>query len=139
MTKTEFQVTGMTCAHCEHPVSQEVGQLPACRTSRSDRAGRWIDMELIGWLVVVPLGYLAFLTGLVTPRHLVGTRPALLGAARPRPRPDLPRLGVLLLNLPSVTAAATVARDADDVAVLQVAGTSPALGLLVLVVVAVLN
>lgn len=25
-TTTEFQVTGMTCAHCEHAVSQEVGQ-----------------------------------------------------------------------------------------------------------------
>ena len=28
MTTTEFQVTGMTCAHCEHAVSSEVGQLP---------------------------------------------------------------------------------------------------------------
>ena len=28
MTTTEFQVTGMTCSHCEHAVSGEVGQLP---------------------------------------------------------------------------------------------------------------
>ena len=27
MTTTEYQVTGMTCAHCEHAVSQEVGQI----------------------------------------------------------------------------------------------------------------
>lgn len=28
MTTTEFQVTGMTCAHCEQAVATEVGQLP---------------------------------------------------------------------------------------------------------------
>ncbi|MDN5762378.1 MAG: heavy-metal-associated domain-containing protein [Microlunatus sp.] len=28
MTTTEFQVAGMTCSHCEHAVSEEVGQLP---------------------------------------------------------------------------------------------------------------
>ena len=27
MTTTEFQVTGMTCAHCEHAVSSEVSQI----------------------------------------------------------------------------------------------------------------
>jgi copper chaperone len=26
-TTIEFQVTGMTCAHCEHAVSTEVGQI----------------------------------------------------------------------------------------------------------------
>ena len=28
MTTTEFRVAGMTCSHCEHAVSEEVGQLP---------------------------------------------------------------------------------------------------------------
>lgn len=28
MTTTEFQVTGMTCGHCEQAVSREVGQVP---------------------------------------------------------------------------------------------------------------
>lgn len=28
MTTTEFQVIGMTCGHCEHAVSTEVGQIP---------------------------------------------------------------------------------------------------------------
>ena len=27
MTSTAFQVTGMTCSHCEHAVSTEVGQI----------------------------------------------------------------------------------------------------------------
>ena len=27
MTTTEFQVTGITCSHCEHAVSTEVGQI----------------------------------------------------------------------------------------------------------------
>ena len=27
MTTTEFQVTGMTCSHCEHAVSGEVSQI----------------------------------------------------------------------------------------------------------------
>lgn len=29
MTTTEYQVTGMTCSHCEHAVSEEVGQIPS--------------------------------------------------------------------------------------------------------------
>ena len=31
MSITEFHVTGMTCSHCEHAVSSEVGQLPGVR------------------------------------------------------------------------------------------------------------
>ena len=27
MTTTEYQVTGMTCSHCEHAVSSEVSQI----------------------------------------------------------------------------------------------------------------
>lgn len=29
MTTTEFRVTGMTCSHCEHAMSEEVGQIPS--------------------------------------------------------------------------------------------------------------
>lgn len=32
MTTTEFQVSGMTCSHCEHAVSEEVRQLPGVQT-----------------------------------------------------------------------------------------------------------
>jgi copper chaperone CopZ len=28
MTKTEFQVTGMTCGHCEMSVREEVSEIP---------------------------------------------------------------------------------------------------------------
>ena len=28
MTSVEFQVTGMSCSHCEHAVSSEVGHVP---------------------------------------------------------------------------------------------------------------
>jgi len=28
MTSTELQVTGMTCSHCEHAVTDEVSRLP---------------------------------------------------------------------------------------------------------------
>ena len=50
-------------------------------------------------------------------------------------------LVVLILHMPSVTAAARTARTADDTAVVHVGGDTldPALGLLVLVLVAVLN
>ena len=50
-------------------------------------------------------------------------------------------LVVLMLHMPSVTAAAGVARTADDATVLQLGGDvlHPSLGLFVLVVVAVLN
>lgn len=32
MTTAEFQVTGMTCAHCENAVATEVWQLPGVQT-----------------------------------------------------------------------------------------------------------
>jgi copper ion binding protein len=32
MTTTEFQVTGMTCSHCEHAVTDEVGQVPGVKS-----------------------------------------------------------------------------------------------------------
>lgn len=100
----------------------------------------WIGMELIGWLIIVPAGCLAFLTGLVmslgTPwgllRHYWVLIALILTALA---------LTVLILHMPSVTAAAAMARNGDDPAVLQLGGDvlHPALGLLVLVVIAVLN
>lgn len=100
----------------------------------------WIAMELTGWLVIVPLAVLAFLTGLVMSlgtvwglvRHYWVIFAFVLTTVA---------LVVLLLHMPSVTTAARVARTADDATVLQLGGDvlHPALGLLVLVVVAVLN
>lgn len=41
MATTEFQVTGMTCSHCEHAVSQEIGQIPGVqRVEVSAATGR---------------------------------------------------------------------------------------------------
>jgi hypothetical protein len=100
----------------------------------------WIGMELTGWFVIVPLACLAFLTGLVlslgTPwglfRHYWVIIALLLTALS---------LVVLLLHMPSVSAAAALARTANDVSASQVGGdvVHPAVGLVVLVVVAVLN
>ena len=97
-------------------------------------------MALIGWLVIVPLGCLAFLTGLAmslgTPwglfRHYwVLIALVLTGLA----------LAVLILHMPSVSTTAATALTGADGVVLQLGGdiAHPALGLLVLVVVAVLN
>ena len=100
----------------------------------------WIGMELLGWLVLVPLGVLALLTGLVMSlgtlwgliRHYWVLLALILTSFA---------LVVLLLHMPSVTAAAAVAREGADPAVLQLGDDvlHPAGGLLVLIVVAVLN
>jgi len=100
----------------------------------------WVAMELTGWVVIVPLAVLAFLTGLLMSlgtvwglvRHYWVIFAFVLTTVA---------LAVLLLHMPSVTATADTARTADDATVLQLGGDvlHPALGLLVLVVVAVLN
>ncbi|WP_405372219.1 MULTISPECIES: heavy-metal-associated domain-containing protein [unclassified Microbacterium] len=36
MTTTEYQVTGMTCAHCERAIRDEVGQLAGVEDIRVD-------------------------------------------------------------------------------------------------------
>lgn len=100
----------------------------------------WIAMELIGWVVIVPLGCLAFLTGLVMS---LGTRWGLIRHYWVMIAMVLTSvaLAVLMLHMPSVSATTAMARTGDDQAVLHLGGdiAHPALGLLVLVVVAVLN
>lgn len=100
----------------------------------------WIGMQLTGWYVIVPLSCFAFLTGLImslgTPwgllRHYWVLIAFLLTVAA---------LAVLLLHMPTVTRAADVARSADDAAAVALGGdvVHPALGIVVLVVVAALN
>jgi hypothetical protein len=100
----------------------------------------WIGMEVIGWRVVVPLGCLALLTGLVmslgTPWGLVQHYWVLFAFVL-----TVLALTVLILHMPTVTVAAGLARTVDDRAVTALGGDvlHPALGLVVLVVVAVLN
>ena len=100
----------------------------------------WIGMELIGWLVVLPLGCLALLTGLVmsfgTPWGLLRHYWVLIAFVL-----TILALIVLILHMPTVTAAAELARTIEDRAVAGLGGDvlHPALGLVVLIVVAVLN
>ena len=100
----------------------------------------WIGMDLIVWPVLLPLGGLAWLTGILLSlvthwgllRHywvviaLVLTTVALV---------------VMVLHLPTVTAAATVARTGDAAAISRLGGDvlHPGAGVAVLIVVAVLN
>jgi hypothetical protein len=100
----------------------------------------WIGMEVIGWRAVVPLGCLAFLTGIVmslgTPWGLVRHYWILFALVL-----TVLALTVLILHMPTVAASADLARTVDDRAVVALGGDvlHPALGLVVLVVVAVLN
>lgn len=125
---------GAALAYLALAVAAEVS--PRAATVRA----AWIGMELVGWFVLVPLGGLAWLTGMVLSlvtrwgllRHYwVVIALALTTVA----------LVVMVLHMPSVTAAAAVASTADDTAVARLGGDvlHPAVGLAVLVVVAVLN
>ena len=100
----------------------------------------WIGMEVIGWQVVVPLGCAALLTGLVmslgTSWGLVQHYWVLIALVL-----TILALTVLILHMPTVTTNADLARTVDDLAVVALGGDvlHPALGLVMLVVVAVLN
>jgi len=100
----------------------------------------WIAMELTGWLVILPLGGLAYLTGLLmslgTPWGLIRHYWVLIALVL-----TTAALAVLTAHMPSVSDTARLARSADGQAVLQLGGDvlHPALGLVVLITVAVLN
>jgi hypothetical protein len=100
----------------------------------------WIGMELIGWFVIVPLGCLAFLTGLVmavgTPWGLIRHYWVLIALTL-----TTVALAVLVLHMPSVSATGDLARSTDDRTATHLGGDiiHPALGLVVLLFVAVLN
>jgi hypothetical protein len=100
----------------------------------------WIAMELTGWYVIVPLALAALLTGLATSlgtpwglfRHywvLISLVLTILAAV------------ILLLHMPSVSSATTIARAGDDAQVRKLGGDlgHAVGGLLVLLVVTVLN
>jgi hypothetical protein len=102
--------------------------------------GAWISMDLIGWAVTVPLGCLAYLTGLLmslgTSWGLVRHYWVLIAFVL-----TTFALGILLLHMPTVTQTADLARTMTSSEVLTLGGDilHPALGIGVLVVVAVLN
>ena len=100
----------------------------------------WIAMELTGWFVIVPLALAALLTGLVislgTPWGLFRYYWVLISLVL-----TVLATAVLLLHMPTVSALADVAREADGA---HVGGHGGDLfhaggGLLVLLVITVLN
>lgn len=100
----------------------------------------WIAMELTGWFAIVPLAIAALLSGLVMS---LGTRWGLF-----RHYWTLITLGltvlstvVLLVHMPDVSALAAVAREAGGAGLAALGGDlmHPAVGLVVLIVIMVLN
>jgi hypothetical protein len=100
----------------------------------------WMGMELIGWAVIVPLGCLAFLTGLLmslgTTWGLVRHYWVLIALVL-----TTLVLGVLLLHMPTVTQTAELARTMNEAEAMTLGGdiVHPAVGIAILIVVAVLN
>ena len=100
----------------------------------------WIAMELTGWFVIAPLAIASLLTGLImslgTPWGLFRHYWVLVTLV-------LTTLStvVLLLHMPTVSSQADVARQADGAELAGQGGDllHPALGLVVLLVVTVLN
>ncbi len=100
----------------------------------------WIAMELTGWFVIVPLALAALLTGLVmslgTPWGLFRYYWVLVSLAL-----TVLSTAVLLLHMPTVSALADVAREADGADLGRLGGDlfHAGGGLLVLLVITVLN
>ncbi len=100
----------------------------------------WIAMELTGWYVIVPLALAALLTGLVmslgTPWGLFRHYWVLITLVL-----TIFATVVLLLHMPTVSALAAVAREADGANLAALGGDllHPGVGLLVLLVIAGLN
>ena len=45
MVQTEFQVTGMTCAHCEGSVQTEIGKIPGVQNVHASAANGSVVVE----------------------------------------------------------------------------------------------
>ena len=100
----------------------------------------WAAMELIGWYVIVPLAVASLLTGVVMAlgtkwglfRHYWVVISFVLTVFS---------VAVLLLHMPTVSAAADVAQVAEGAALEELGGDllHPGIGLVVLLVVQVLN
>ena len=100
----------------------------------------WIAMDLIGWYVIVPLAVAAFLSGVVMAagtnwglfRHYWVVFSLVLTAFS---------TAVLIMHMPTVSSTADVARLADDAHLQTLGGdlAHPAIGLLILLAVQVLN
>ena len=111
----------------------------ASKDAQTVRAA-WIAMELTGWSAIVPLALGSLLTGLVmalgTPWGLFRHYWVLISFAL-----TAVSTVILLLHLPTVSALARVARDADPSALSRLGGDlfHPGAGLLVLLAITGLN
>jgi hypothetical protein len=114
----------------------------AAVTSRDVQTVRaaWIAMDLTGWYVIVPLALVSLLTGLVM---ALGTKWGLLRHYWVLFSLVLTVLAtvVLLLHMPTVSAMASVAQEAEGAALERLGGDllHPGVGLVVLLVIQVLN
>lgn len=102
--------------------------------------GSWIAMEAIGWYVIVPLAVASLLTGVVM---ALGTRWGLFRHYWVVVSLVLTAFAtvVLVLHMPTVSSQADVARAAEDARLDRLGGDllHPAVGLVVLLVIQVLN
>ncbi|MDQ3620313.1 MAG: DUF2269 domain-containing protein [Actinomycetota bacterium] len=100
----------------------------------------WTAMEVIGWYVIVPLAVASFLTGLVM---ALGTKWGLFRHYWVSISFFFTLFAtvVLILHMPSVSSTAEVARTAEGALLESLGGDlhHPAVGLLILIVVQVLN
>lgn len=100
----------------------------------------WMAMELIGWYVIVPLAVASLLTGLVMS---LGTKWGLFRHYWVAISFVLTLMStvVLILHMPTVSATADVARTADGALLGSLGGDlfHPAIGLVILLVVQILN
>lgn len=102
--------------------------------------GAWIAMEVTGWYAIVPLAVASLLTGVVmalgTPWGLFRHYWVVISLVL-----TVIAVAVLLVHMPGVTATADVARTAtgEELAALGGDLVHPAIGLVVLLVVHVLN
>jgi hypothetical protein len=100
----------------------------------------WIAMELMGWSVIVPLALAALVTGVVislgTPWGLVRHYWVLISFGL-----TILATAVLVLHMPSVSATAQIARDADGEQLGQLGGDlgHAVGGLVFLLVITILN
>jgi hypothetical protein len=117
-----------------------LGVTAATSTDAPTVRAAWIAMELTGWSAIVPLALASLLTGIVmslgTPwglfRHWWVLITLVLTAFA---------TGVLLLHMPSVSAVANMAREADAAALSRLGGDllHPGVGLVVLLLITTLN
>lgn len=117
--------------------------LAAAAASTSDSQtirASWIGMELVGWYAITPLAVASLATGIImaaaTPWGLVNHYWVVISLTL-----TTFAVAVLIVHMPDVTATANVAKEATDAGV-QTLGSDlahPAIGLLVLLAVQVLN